>query len=249
MMDTAVMIAGGRGLRLSPLTDDRPKTLIPVAGRPILYYIVNWLKSYGVSHLVIGVSHMKEKIYEYAKENDNFGMDVDFSEHTLEGGTAQGFKLAITRFVNEDDFFALNSDELTNMNLHDLEWAHKKYRPTLTLALAPLNVRLSIIDHDNENRITKFTYGKKMPEIKISNGIYAFNHEIIDCIPDTGSIENDTFVKLSEEGKARAYTLKENEDWCTVNTAKDIDEAEEKLRQWGVIGPKEAIKKVSSNTS
>jgi mannose-1-phosphate guanylyltransferase len=237
-MDTAVMIAGGRGLRLSPLTDDRPKTLIPVAGRPILHYMANWLKSYGVSHLVIGVAHMKEKIYEYMKENDNFGMDVDFSEHTVEGGTAEGFKLAIKRFVKDEDFFAMNSDELTNMNLHDMEKTHLTYRPTLTLALAPLHVRLSIIDHDSENRIKKFTYGKKMQDIKISNGIYAFNRGIIDYIPDKGSIENDAFVKLTGEEKARSHLLKEDEDWCTVNTAKDVEEAEEKLREWGVLGQK-----------
>lgn len=237
-MDTAVMIAGGRGLRLSPLTDDRPKTLIPVAGRPILYYIINWLKSYDVSHLVIGVAHMKEKIYEYMKENDNFGMDVDFSEHTVDGGTAQGFKLAIGRFVKDEDFFAMNSDELTNMDLRELERAHMRHRPMLTLALAPFHIRLSVIDHDGENKITKFTYGKKMPDIKISNGIYAFNRGITDYIPDTGSIENTAFVRLTEEGKARGHTMKENEDWCTVNTAKDIEEAEEKLRLWGILGPK-----------
>ena len=99
-MKTAVIIAGGKSLRLLPLTSDKPKTLVEVMHKPILYWIVKWLKRYGVEHIVLAVSYKKEEIYKYMEANKNFGLTVDFSED-IGGGTAPAFKLAIERFVKD----------------------------------------------------------------------------------------------------------------------------------------------------
>ncbi len=233
-METAVIIAGGEGSRLFPLTKGRPKTLVEVAGKPMLQWIIEWLKEYGVNHIVIGVAYKKEKIYEFMEKNNNFGLRVDFSEHTLEGGTAEGFGRAIGRFVKDEDFIAMNSDELFNMDLGRLTKEHRDRHSIVTMSLAPLHVRFSVAELEKEN-VTGFTYGKKMPDIPVSNGLYVFNRDIIKHIPETGSIEDLVFTKLAKDGKIVGIIMGDEEDWISVNTIKDIREAEHKLIEWGRV--------------
>lgn len=232
MIKTAVVIAGGEGSRLRPLTDDIPKTLVHVGGKPILYWIIQWLKSYRINHLVLGVAYKKEKIYEFMRKNDNFGLKVDFSEHTVEGGTAQGFKLAIERFVNDEDFLAMNGDEITNANFFKMVEKHNIHKPLVTMALAPFHCRFSVVKVENGHKITGFEYGPKLSHVPVSIGIYIFNSKIRDYIPSTGSIEDMVFTKIAKEGKMLAYTLSGKEEWITVNNIKDIDEAGKKIKFW-----------------
>ena len=194
-MKTAVIIAGGRGERLKPLTDGKPKTLLPLNGEPILYWVVKWLKSYGVRKLVLGVAYKKEQIYSFFEQNSNFGLDVQFSEHSVEGGTAEGFKKAI-RFVSDDDFVAMNSDELTNMNLENLWDKHIKSGLPVTMALSHYNAKLSVVKVDSSDHVVSFEYGRKIKEILVSIGIYIFNKSIFEEIPEIGSIES-TFTTLN----------------------------------------------------
>ncbi len=232
-MDTAVVIAGGKGLRLMPLTQDVPKSLVEVGGKPLLYWIIKWLKSYQVKHLVIGVAYKKEKIFEFMKSNANFGLDVDYSEDK-EGGTAQAFRLAIKDHVSDEDFFAMNGDELTNMDLKRLEREHTQNKPIVTMALTPFKCRLSVVKL-KDSKVADFEYGKILEDVPVSIGVYAFNRRILDYIPESGSIEDQVFKRLAPEGKVLAHMLKGNEEWITVNTQKDITEAEAVLKSWGML--------------
>jgi NDP-sugar pyrophosphorylase family protein len=229
---TAVVIVGGEGSRLAPLTKDMPKTLVEVSGKPLLYWIIRWLKKYGITHLVLGVSYKKEKIYEYMKENDNFGLEVDISEHTIEGGTAEAFGLAIKRFVKDDAFVAMNGDELTNLNLENMKALYFKYKPIVTMALSPFPCRFSVVKFDSSNTVTSFEYGKKLNAIPISIGVYIFDKKIIDFIPSSGSIENTTFAELINSGKIKGKMISGDEEWISINTPKDVKEAEKIPQTW-----------------
>ncbi len=233
-MKTAVIIAGGAGERLRPHTDDLPKAMVSLAGKPLIYWTIHWLKRYDIKHVVIGVAYKKEKIIDYIKENNNFGLKIDFSEHTVTGGTAEAFKLAIKRYVKDDNFVAMNSDELTNMDLNKVVELHNETKPLVTMALSPFYLRVSMVETKNRN-IVGFTYGKKMKDILLSCGIYIFNSKIVDHIPDTGSIEDAVFRKFAGEGdKMVAYIMSDTEEWATVNNIKELGEAAEKLREWGI---------------
>jgi len=168
-------------------------------------------------------------------ENNNFGLNVKFSEHTLEGGTAQGFKLAISRHVNDEDFLAMNCDEITNMNLSKFYYKHKYKGKLVTMALAPFHCKFSIVDYNENDDVYGFRYGHKVKDLPISIGIYVFNKKILEYIPENGSIEQDVFVKLVSERKIAAHNLLDNEEWISVNNQKNIKEAEEKLRKWRKI--------------
>ncbi len=104
---TAVILSGGEGLRLRPITHDIPKGLVKVGGKPLLEWVIEWLQQNMVTDLVIGVAYLREKIIHYFGNGGKFGVDIRYSVHTVEGGTSEGFRLAISRYVDSPSFFAL----------------------------------------------------------------------------------------------------------------------------------------------
>ena len=119
--------------------------MVPVNGKPLIHWTVSWLKSWGFKHLVFGVAYRKEAVINYLKENTQ-GLKIDFSEHTVEGETREGFRLAISRFVKDDDFLAMNGDELTSMDLERLEELHLKNKPLATISVAPMRSPFGILN-------------------------------------------------------------------------------------------------------
>jgi NDP-sugar pyrophosphorylase family protein len=227
MIDTAVIIAGGEGSRLKPLSNNKPKAMVDISGHPMLYWILRWLKFHGIKHVVLGVAYKKEKILAYMRANHNFGLQVDFSVHTLEGGTAQGFKLAISRFVKDQDFIAMNCDEITNMNLGHMIRIHEKKKPLATMALAPFYCRFSVVETRLDGFIKGFKYGHMLKDLPISIGVYIFNRGILSHIPDTGSIEHAVFAPQAKKGTIASYALSGDEQWISVNDVKNVREVEE----------------------
>lgn len=230
-LETAVIIAGGLGLRLRPITNDIPKTLLSINRRPVLEWILRWLQNYGIKHVVIGVAYRKEKVMKFTREKHYPGIDFDMSEHTVEGGTAEAFRKAI-HHVDSDDFVAMNSDELTTLNLRRMIRLHQKKRPLITMALAPYRTRFSVATLDPNQDVNSFVYGKTLSEVLVSIGIYIFNKDLIKYIPETGSIEKAVFERLSGRKKIAGYLLKQGEDWISVNDQKDVVEAERRLKIW-----------------
>ncbi len=227
MYKTAIIIAGGEGSRLKPLSNHKPKAMVEIKGRPMLYWTIRWLKHHGVKNVVLGVAYKKEKIISFMKANNNFGLNAQFSVHTLEGGTAQGFKLAISRFVTDENFVAMNCDEVTNLHLPNLVRVHQQKKPLVTMALAPFYCRFSVVDADAEGFITGFKYGHRLPDVPVSIGIYTFHRGILDHIPDTGSIEYAVFTPLAKKHKIACYRLQPGEQWISVNDVKNVREVEE----------------------
>ncbi len=229
MIKTAVIIAGGEGIRFKPLSDNKPKAMIEVHGQPMLFWIIQWLKSQSIKNLVLGVAYKKERIYDYMAQNKNFGMNVQFSEHTLEGGTAQGFKLAISRFVRDEVYLAMNCDEITNLSIPLLYEAHKAQNALATLAVTPFHCRFSTVNLEKDGVISGFKYGHILENVLVSIGIYIFNAKLVEYLPETGSIENLVFSKLAQEKKLGSYRLAAHEEWISVNDPKNVHEVEENL--------------------
>lgn len=227
MFETAVIIAGGEGSRLKPLSNNKPKAMVVVNGQPMVYWTLRWLKYHGVKNVVLGVAYKKEKIISYLKANKNFDLNVRFSVHTLEGGTAQGFKLAISRFVTDDHFIAMNCDEVTNLHLPNLVRVHQQKTPLVTMALAPFYCRFSVVDTKADGFIKGFKYGHMLPDVPVSIGIYTFSRAILKHLPDTGSIEHAVFTPLAQKQKIAYYRMKIEEQWISVNDIKNVREVEE----------------------
>jgi len=219
-----VILAGGEGVRLRPLTYDMPKSMIPLAGKPIIHWITEWLIRNGISRLVIGVAYKKEMIIQYL-ESLTLPVEFTFNEHTVQGGTGEGFRLAIERHVDDQTFLAMNGDEITNLSVSDFANFHNQNRGIATIAVAPLKSPFGVVEI-NDNTIVTFKE-KSTLDAYVSTGVYIFDRRILPFLPSSGNVEDETFPKLARDGQLKAY--KHLGFWGTVNTLKDLHEVEEEL--------------------
>ena len=224
---TAVILVGGSGLRMRPFTEDMPKCMIPLQGKPLIYWILCWLKSYGFNHVVFGVAYRKEVVIKYLEENPQ-GLKIDISEHTVEGETGEGFRLAISRFVTDDDFLAMNGDEITNLNLERLEGMHLRNKAVATIAVSPMKSPFGMLELDGDD-IVGFKEKTLLENTLVSIGVYLFNREILKYLPTTGSIERTAFPELARKRLLKACRLKPDELWLTINSVKDLSVAEKEF--------------------
>lgn len=223
-VSTAVVLAGGRGLRLAPLTNGIPKALVRIRSKPLLEWVIQWLANGGVRDLVVGVAYEKDKIMDYFGDGNRFGVRIRYSVHTVEGGTAEGFRKAIERHVTDQTFLAMNGDELTNLNIAKLGDVHMASGALATVAVTELRSPFGIVRLDSNDRIVRFDEKVKIPETYTSIGVYAFQRDILDHIPDRGDIERTTFPILSRMNKLQAY--RHDGFWMTVNNLKELQEVE-----------------------
>jgi NDP-sugar pyrophosphorylase family protein len=224
---TAVILAGGAGFRLRPLTNDLPKAMMEVQGRPLLEWIINWLKRNSVYTIIIGVAYHKEAIIDYFGNGKEFDVNINYSEHTVEGGTGEGFRLAIQRYVDDSLFIAMNGDEITNINVHDFCDFHVNNGGVATIALSYLRSPFGTVEVNNRNDIVSFIEKPLLKEYLVSMGVYLFQDRIREYLPSRGNIESTTFLRLAAERKLKGYLHKGF--WGTVNTLKDLQELQTRM--------------------
>jgi len=229
LIKTAVVLAGGEGARLRPLTNDAPKPMLKVLGKPILLWVMEWLKSHGISNIVIGVAYKSEAVTGFFGDGSEFDCTITYSAHSVEGETGEGFRLAIERYVNDDLFVAMNGDEITDFDLGELVKHHCIYDPVATIAAANPRSPYGVLGTDASGLVLSFNEKPLIPSLLVSMGIYLFSRRIIDFLPDSGPIEKTTFPLLAERKLLRAYQIKG--DWLTVNTIRDLTLVESILKR------------------
>jgi len=224
---TAVVLAGGEGLRLRPLTSDAPKAMITVAGKPLLQWVLEWLRANMINNIVIGVAYKKERIMEHFGDGSRLGLRITYSNHTVEGGTGEGFRLAIERYVDDDLFLAMNGDELVDINVSDFALCHRSNGGIATIAIGPLRSPYGIVELDGKD-VVGFQEKPIIRSQFVSIGTYIFSREVTDYLPEKGNVERTTFPKLASMRKLKAYV--HNGFWATVNTIKDLEDVENQLK-------------------
>jgi len=225
----AVILAGGAATRLRPISDSIPKAMVELGGKPLLEWIVDWLRDNEVRQLVIGVAYRKEDIIEYFGDGSRHGVDIIYSHHAVEGGTGEGFRLAISRFVHDENFFAMNGDQITDLNLSKLADFHVKASPLATIAVINPRSPFGHVEFDDHMSVTSFLEKPILTSTYMNTGIYAFNRRILEYLPGKGDVEKIAFPRLVEERKIKVYPY--NGLFITVNTPKDIAEAEAALQE------------------
>ncbi|MBS1266857.1 MAG: Bifunctional protein GlmU [Candidatus Woesearchaeota archaeon] len=204
----AVILAGGLGTRLRPLTDNTPKPLLPIKGKPILLHIIENLKKYGVKDIVLAVCFEADKIKDYFGDGSKFKVNVSYCIEKEPLGTGGAIKLASRDFSNR--FIALNGDNLGDFDYDKMLNFHKKNNAKVTIALYPVEdvTQFGIADLD-ENRIRRFIEKPCIAEAptNLNNaGAYIFEPEVMDSLPSGKcSIERDCFEKLAPKGEVFGF--------------------------------------------
>lgn len=233
IMVKALILAGGFGKRLRPLTQERPKPLIEIKGKPILAWQFEWLRKSGIDEVILAVGYLKEKIIEEIGSGKRFGVKVGYVVEDEPLGTAGGLKNAEHVLKNEKHFFVLNGDIITNLDL-------KRLSDALTddivgaIAVVPLKSPYGIIRFNPETgKIMSFVEKPVLREYWINAGVYCLTPRIFEYLPEKGDIEQTAFPILAEKGLLRAvdYT---DVLWKSIDTHKDVEEAEKLLSKYSI---------------
>jgi NDP-sugar pyrophosphorylase family protein len=225
----ALIIAGGEGERLRPLTSDRPKAMIPVAGRPIIEHQLEWLHAGGVNDAVLLCGYRADVLKEHIGDGERFGVNVQYTveEEPLGRGGAmrEGYGLVPP---GERQVVACNGDILTNQPLAEIIRYHERKQAVATVMLAPLRSPFGIVDVGRDGRINEF---REKPELPywVNAGIYILSPEFFERLPEKGDHETTTFPELAAEGKL--FGFKSHAYWRPVDSIKDLSEAERELQQ------------------
>ncbi|MFV0163991.1 nucleotidyltransferase family protein [Empedobacter falsenii] len=191
----AMIFAAGLGTRLKPFTENHPKALAIVNGKPLLQRNIEYLKSFGIDEVVINVHHFADQIIEFLEENNYFGIEITISDETdqvLE--TGGGLVKAKTNF--DEDFLVMNVDILTDLHLTNFIKAHQENKALVTLAVSDRNSSRKLYFND-KNELKGWRNLKTEEEIKAVDslddlndlafsGIHVINPALFNKITETG---------------------------------------------------------------
>ena len=210
----AIILAGGRGKRLRPITDYVPKPLISIKNIPIIEWQIKYLKKFGISEVIICSGYKTEMIENYLK-NKKLGIKITFSIENKPLGTGGAIKKAGKK-IKDKSFIVINGDIITNI---DLEKLMKKEN---SIASIQLKTNFGILQTDKD-KIMKFDEKKEIKNLWMNAGIYHLNKESIKELPNVGDIEKTLFPDYAK--KEKLSTIKfTNSKWYSVDSFKDMEE-------------------------
>lgn len=223
----AVLMAGGKGERLRPLTEKTPKPLLPVGDKAIIDHNIDRLISYGIQHINVTVNYLKEQIEEHYKEPRN-GVKVQTVREPKFLGTIGSVKF-IESFYN-DTILVMNSDLFTNIDYEDFFLHFQEHDAEMSVAAVPYNVSIpyGILDLDGRN--IKGLLEKPQYNHYANAGIYLIKRRALDEIPD-GEFFNatDLIEKLiSENKKVIRYPL--NGTWIDIGNPQEYQKAQDLVK-------------------
>ena len=211
----AIILAGGRGKRLKPITDYVPKPLIPINNTPIIEWQIKYLKKYNVNEVLICSGYKTEMIENYLSTK-KLGVKIKFSIEKSPLGTGGAIKKA-GKMIKDKSFFVINGDIITNINLSKL------VKTKNAIAAIELQQKFGILE-TNGNKITKFSEKKKIPNLWMNAGIYHLQKEALKDLPNKGDIEKTLFPKYAKKGKLDTIKFK-NVKWHSIDSFKDMEES------------------------
>jgi len=228
----ALVLAGGQGLRLRPLTDDKPKPLVEVNGKPIAEWQLDWLiKNVKLERVTFLCGYKWTRLKEHFGESYH-GVRVEYSVEETPLGTGGAFRKAIAAAkLGYENVMLMNGDILTDLPLDKMVSTHSSApnHPMVTLLLVPYKSRFGTVHIDKQNIVKRFEEKPEFPDVWINGGIYVANaRSLLNHLPEKGDIERETFPKLVGSGELMAYPYRGF--WSLIDSIKDIQEVETKLR-------------------
>ena len=228
---TALVLAGGKGERLRPLTDDRPKPMVEVNGKPILEHHLAWLRSQGVSRAILLTGHLGQVVRDHFASPRIQGLSVECvqEDHPLGRGGAlrHGFEMAA---IDDALVVATNGDVVTAQELAPMLELHERTGALATLLLKDLVSPYGIVDVDEGGLVSGFREKPTLP-YWFNAGVYILSSEVFARFPVEGDHETLLFPDLAAEGRIAGFRC--TSYWQSVESQKDLREAGELLAAGG----------------
>ena len=217
----AIILAGGRGKRLRPVTDYVPKPLVPINNIPIIEWQIKYLKKFGVNEVIICTGYKQEMIENYLSMKKT-GMHIKFSVEKSPLGTGGAIKKA-GKMIQDTSFFVINGDIITDIDLKKLSAKQN------SIASVELRTKFGILETVND-KITKFKEKKEISDVWMNAGIYHLQKNILQNLPSKGDIEKTVFPDFAKKGKLSIVKFK-HVKWYSIDSFKDMEECSREVEE------------------
>lgn len=218
----ALILVGGEGTRLQPLTCNTPKAMVPVLNKPFLEHVISHLAKHQVKDIVLAQGYLAQSIESYLGEGSQLGVKLSYVVEYTPLGTAGAIKSA--RSYLDETFLTMNGDIFTDLNITDMVEFHRQQRAKVTIALTPVSdpTAYGLVETDNRGRILRFLEKPGWDEVTtnmVNAGIYIIEPDVLTQIPSRRkvSIERETFPRLLAR-KEPVYSYPTLAYWLDMGT-------------------------------
>lgn len=222
---SAVIMAGGLGSRLAPLTNDCPKPLIPLAGKPILAHIIEGLRDQGVTQIVLSVNYLADLIVDHFGDGSDLGVSITYVHETERLGTGGALGLVDTSALSEP-FLCLNGDILNDINVDELLEQHQSHNWDATMVVRDYTytVPYGVVNVTDDE---SFDNAEEKPTVhyRINAGFYMLSKSVLTVVPRDVFYDLPTLFSDLREREMRGGTYLHPGRWIDIGSIAELDRA------------------------
>ncbi len=234
MIKEAIILAGGLGTRLKSVVSDVPKCLAPIAGKPFLHYVINFLQKNGIETFIFSVGHLHEMIEEYLlKHYPQLNYKISLENEPF--GTGGAIKFASAKSLQKNVLVS-NGDTLYKVDISSLSKLHETVKASCTLSLKPMNYfnRYGVVELNKDHSIKLFKEKQFYKSGLINGGLYALNIEefLKENLPKKFSFEKDYLeknVSRDQNQKSKLYGIIQDRYFIDIGIPEDYERAQIEL--------------------
>ncbi|MGA2743507.1 MAG: nucleotidyltransferase family protein [Candidatus Sulfotelmatobacter sp.] len=241
----AMILAAGLGMRLRPLTDDRPKALVEVAGRTLLEITIRRLQQFGIREVIVNVHHFADMVVEYLKEHDNFGMRIEISREDVLLDTGGGLKKAAWFFLEDghsgEPFLLHNVDVLSTIDFRRMVEFHKQNEALATLAVQERETSRYLLFDESNQLCGRRTGRDQEPEIVRPSqdtralafcGVHVISPRLLKKMTEDGVFSIITsYLRMAGEGEKILAFRADEFYWRDLGKPENISQAAQDAKQ------------------
>jgi len=224
-----VLMVGGLGTRLRPLTDKTPKPMLKVGNKPILETIILNFKKYGFVNIVLCVSYKSEIIEEYFKDGSEFGVNIEYVHENKRMGTAGALSLVKERL--DEPFFVMNGDLLTSINFENMMEYHILNNSIATMGVREYDFQIpyGVVKTEGVNIVS--IEEKPVHQFFVSGGVYVLSPKVLKYIPEDEYYDMPTLFEKVIEKREKSISFPIHEYWLDIGRIEEFEKANNEFHE------------------
>ena len=224
-----VLMVGGLGTRLRPLTEHTPKPMLKVGNKPILETIILNFKKYGFTNIVLCVSYKSEIIEEYFKDGSEFGVNIEYIHENKRMGTAGA--LSLMREKLTESFFVMNGDLLTNINFENMMQYHLSNDAVATMGVREYDFQVpyGVVNVDGVDILS--IQEKPVHNFFVSGGVYSLSPDVLKYVPEDKFYDMPTLFEKLIENKEKSISFAIHEYWLDIGRIEEFEKANDEFHE------------------
>jgi dTDP-glucose pyrophosphorylase len=225
-----VLMTGGLGTRLRPLTNETPKPMLKVGGRPLLESIILGFKKYGFTEIVLSVNYKSEIIENYFGDGSNFGVNIKYIHENKRMGTAGA--LDYMRELLREPFFVMNGDLLTNINFEHMMDYHIENSSVATMGVREYDFQVPYGVVKSKGLDLKSIVEKPVHSFYVSGGVYVLDAKVLDFVPENEYFDMPTLFEKVIDKNLKCISFPIREYWLDIGNHLDFSQAQIDFKLW-----------------